>query len=86
MKSRVGVVLGLASVLCVVLGWRVAARQEEKATRFSIIVTATATGAALQCELGCNWKELSFGCDSETPCTARVDEHGVGGAGDSAVR
>jgi hypothetical protein len=45
-----------------------------RAEGFSIIVTATANGWAVDCERGCSWK-ASFTCDKW--CPALVDSRGV---------
>lgn len=46
----------------------------QRAEGFSVVVTPTEKGWAVDCEKGCSWK-ASFTCDAV--CPAMVDSHGV---------
>ena len=45
------------------------------AEHFHLVVARTPAGYRLDCQTGCHWTTLSFGCDSA--CNAVVDDRGV---------
>jgi hypothetical protein len=43
---------------------------------FAVTVDVSSTGMTLACERGCAWKTMAVDCETQTPCSARVNEYG----------
>lgn len=69
--------LGLAAAFFIL--WQRSARSQDRLPHFSIHVTQTAQRIEMKCQGGCAWQNLMFSCDGQVPCSAVVDERGVGG-------
>ncbi len=54
------------------------ASTQSKLAEFRIKVIPTATGVQLECESGCAWTHLSWGCEQDkAPCQSMIDQNGV---------
>jgi hypothetical protein len=70
-------------VFCLILAARHFGRAEPRAAlvtpaEFSITIIQTAHGDSLQCQKGCNWRALYFGCEvKEHLCQMQLDQVGM---------
>jgi len=46
-------------------------------TDFQITMKTTDAGVEMECQRGCEWTKLTFGCDRKVDCRAVVDAQGV---------
>ena len=77
-RHRTGAVAIVAAAALVVSATVVAAGHGV-APSFSIVVTTSPTGLQMSCSNGCAWATLSYACNENTPCWAKVNERGVEG-------
>jgi hypothetical protein len=79
MKKRVEVILALTALTGMVLSVGLAAGNEKELPPFSFIVTQTAQGFEIRCDVGCDWKQVTYSCGGRVPCSAIVDQEGIRG-------
>jgi hypothetical protein len=83
MRRAAAVAFILASIAAV--SWSLMGAKQGQVSDFEIIVEPNAAGLSATCNAGCAWKSLSFGCGEEAQsCRVKIDEHGVGPAGEGA--
>ena len=75
-RQRVGAVVIVAAA-ALVLSATVVGAGDGVAPSFSIVVTTSPTGLQMRCSNGCAWATLSYACNENTPCWAKVNERGV---------
>jgi hypothetical protein len=77
---RKAVIKGALILAIVVAAWQFGQAQAPLAD-FKLTVEPSASGASFKCSKGCAWTTLAFKCDGKQPCTAQVDQTGVGTIG-----
>jgi hypothetical protein len=77
-RNRTGAAVIVAAA-ALVLSTPVVGAEDGVARSFSIVVTTSPTGLEMSCSNGCAWTKLSYACNENTPCWAKVNERGVEG-------
>ena len=77
-RHRTGAVVIVAAA-ALVLSTPVVGAGDGVAPSFSIVVTTSPTGLEMSCSKGCAWATLSYACNENAPCWAKVNERGVEG-------